>query len=261
MRIVSIANFKGGTGKTVTAVNMAAILAELGHRVILIDADPQHNSTDFYLPEDVTEPWTLFDVLSGYGEPEWSENLTPTGREGLMLLPGSMDLLRLDLATIADGSSEALRRMQDFLGAVRADGGADFIIFDCPPSFSAASVAALFQSDDVIIPTRVDAFSRAGAAELMAQIRTLGRAAVGVKCRVLVTMTDRSNLSRQGAQLLRDSGLWAFSAEIRTCVKVGESTYAKRPLIDYSPRSSAAMDYRLMVSEYLAALRKEGENG
>ena len=261
MRIISNANFKGGTGKTSTSVNMAAILAELGHRVILIDADPQHNASDVYLPPDAAEPWTLFDVLTGYGEPVWHDNLTPTGREGLELLPGSMDLLRLDLATIADGSSDALRRMQDFLGAVRANDGADFVIFDCPPSFSAASVAALFQSDDVIIPTRTDAFSRAGVAELMAQIRTLGRAAVGVKCRVLVTMADRSNLSRQGSDLLRDSGLWVFAAEIRNCVKVGEATYARQPLTEYSPRCTAAMDYRLMVSEYLDALRKEGENG
>lgn len=259
MRVLSIANFKGGTGKTVTACNVAAILAELGHRVILIDADPQHNTTDFYLPPDAVETRTLFDVLTGYGEPVWHDNLTPTGREGLELLPGSMDLLRLDLATIADGSSDALRRMQDFLGAVRANDGADFVIFDCPPSFSAASVAALFQSDDVIIPTRTDAFSRAGVAELLAQIRTLGRAAVGVKCRVLVTMADRSNLSRQGAQLLRESGLWVFAAEIRTCVKVGESTYARQPLTEYSPRCSAAMDYKMLVSEYLDTLKKEAE--
>ena len=257
MRVLSIANFKGGTGKTVTAVNMAAELADLGRRVLLIDADPQHNASDFY-GGGYDFPCTLTDVLEGTAEEYWPDCIAPTGREGLDLLPADMGLLRLDLAAIADGSGEALRRMTDFLGTVNGDEAFDYVIIDCPPSFTAASVAALINSDDVILPTRVDAFSRAGVGELIGQLRSLGREARGARMMMLVTMSDRSNLCRQGAGALRESGLWVFETEIRSCVKVGESTYARQPLRDYAPRSSAAADYKALVKEYLEEVGNDG---
>ena len=249
MRIISIANFKGGTGKTTTAVNLAAELAELGRRVLLIDADPQHNASTFYGGE-YDWPTTLTDVLEGTAEPFWPDAISASGREGLDILPADMGLLRLDLAAIADGSSEALRRLTDFLDAVREDDAYDFVIFDCPPSFTAASVAALVNSDEVILPTRVDAFSRAGVEELISQIRSLGRSTKAA-FRLLITMADRTNLCRQGAGALRESGLLVFQTEIRDCVKVGESTYARQPLSEYAPRSTAAADYRALVKEVL----------
>ena len=249
MRVISIANFKGGTGKTVTACNLAAELADLGRRVLLIDADPQHNASDFF-GADYDWPCTLTDVLEGTAEPYWPDNVSATGREGLDILPADMGLLRLDLAAIANGSSEALRRLTDFLDAVREDDAYDAVIFDCPPSFTAASVAALVNSDEVILPTRVDAFSRAGVEELISQIRSLGRSTKAA-FRLLITMADNTNLSRQGAGALRESGLLVFQTEIRNCVKAGESTYARQPLCEYAPRSTAAADYRALVKEVL----------
>ena len=257
MIVISVANFKGGTGKTTTAVNMAAELAAGGYRVLLIDADPQHNASDFF-GADYDWPCTLTDVLEGTAELYWPDDVSATGREGLDLLPADMGLLRLDLAAIANGSSEALRRLTDFLDAVREDDAYDVVIFDCPPSFTAASVAALVNSDEVILPTRVDAFSRAGVEELIGQIRSLGRSTRAV-FRVLITMADRTNLSRQASVSLRDSGLWVFRTEIRACVKVGESTYARQPLCDYAPRSTAAADYRALTREYLAEVGQDGQ--
>ena len=258
MKVLSIANFKGGTGKTVTACNFAAILAEEGHRVLLIDADPQHNASTFFGAGDTDAP-TLFDVLSGYCEPVAEDNLSPAGRENLEILPGDMRLLQLDLAAIADGSSEAVRRFRDFLDALRDDGEIETVIIDCPPSFTAASVAALLESDDVIMPTRVDAFSRDGVTELIQQIRNIGKTAAGLRFSVLVTMANRTNLSRQGAQLLRQSGLPVMGIEIREAVAVGESTYVRQPLIDYAPRATATMDYRAAVKEYLQEVKNYGE--
>ena len=247
MRVISIANFKGGTGKTVTACNMAAELADLGRRVLLIDADPQHNASDFY-GGGFEWPCTLTDVLEGTAEPYWPDDVSATGREGLDILPADMGLLRLDLAAIAKGSDEALHRLTDFLGSVREDDAYDVVIFDCPPSFTAASVAALVNSDEVILPTRVDAFSRAGVEELIGQIRSLGRSTKAA-FRVLITMADRTNLCRQGAGALRSSGLYVLDTEIRDCVKVGESTYAREPLSEYAPRSTAAADYKALTAE------------
>lgn len=258
MRVLACANFKGGTGKTAAACNMAAELSDMGRRVLLIDADAQHNASDFY-GGDYDWPCTLTDVLEGNAEPCWADIVSATGREGLDLLPADMGLLRLDLAAIAgDRHSRPLQRMADFLGAVREDDAYDYVIFDCPPSFTAASVAALTNCDDVILPTRADRFSRAGVTELVSQLRGLGQAAGRAAFRVLITMTDRSNLCRQAAGSVRESGMWVFKTEIRSCVKVGESTYARQPLCDYAPRSTAAADYRALVREYLEEAERDG---
>ena len=255
MRTISIANFKGGTGKTVTAVNLAAELADAGRRVLLIDADPQHNATDFYCRDDAAA--TLTDVLEGSAEAVWPDVITPAGREGLDLLPADMGLLRLDLAAIANGSSAAQHRLGDFLDALREDDAYDFVLIDCPPSFTAASVAGLVQSGEAVLPTRVDAFSRAGVGELIAQLRQLGRVSARIVFTALITMTDRTNLCRQGAAALRASGIPVFDTEIRDCVKVGESTYAREPLRDYAPRSTAARDYAALARELLAGEEKD----
>ena len=262
MKIIAIANFKGGTGKTVTACTMAAELAARGLRVLLIDADPQHNSSDFYGAEP--ESVTLSHVLTGQAEPFWPDILSPTGREGLSLLPADMDLLTLDLASMQDGrGAEAVHRMRSLVDVLQEDDAFDFVLIDCPPSFTAASVAALSVSDNVIIPTRVDAFSRAGVTELVEQIRQLLRVEPqrDMGWRVLITMADNTNLHRQGAELLRTSlpeGC-VFETEIRDTVKVGEASYARQPVTEYAPHCTAARDYRALVNEYLQEVEKNGE--
>lgn len=259
MRIISIANFKGGTGKTVTAVNLAALLAAANRRTLLVDADPQHNASDFYgggSPDELG----LYEVLTGQGAELWYDNVRPVGRECLELLPGSMDLLRLDLAAMAAGGGEFVRRWADFLDAAAADNALDYVLIDCPPSFSAASVAALSCADLVILPTRVDAFSAAGVSELISQVRSLGRLPGGTtpETRVLITMAERTNLHQQGAEALRRSGLLVFDTEIRATVKVGESTFARQPLMDYAPRCTAAYDYRDVANQIMEEAMRRG---
>ena len=250
MEIIAIANFKGGTGKTVTACNLAAILAREGKNVLLIDADPQHNSTDFFCP-DLEEAFTLTDVLEGKAETVWSNNLTPTEFDGLELLPADMGLLRLDLAAILSGADAYDARLFGFLEAARADGELDYVLIDCPPSFTAASVAALVCCDAVILPTRADAFSRTGTLELIAQVKSLGRFSVSPCFRVLVTAADRTRLSRQAVEQLRLDGLDLFDTVIRRSVTVGESSYACVPLYAYAPGSPAAQDYEALAREIL----------
>lgn len=249
MRVISIANFKGGTGKTTTACNLAALLARDGARVLLIDADAQHNATDFFC-----EDWdglTLTNVLEGTGEPLWSDNVAPSGYENLDLICADMGLLRLDLASILNGHNAAQRRMDDLLDVIRQDEAYDWILVDCPPSFTAASVACLVNSDEVLLPTRIDRFSRRGAIELISQVRSTGRAMVGARFRVLPTMTDgRSNLSRQAVELLRKQpGLEITRTVIRAGVAVGESSYARQPLYQYAPKTAVAKDYEELARE------------
>lgn len=257
MRVIAISNFKGGTGKTVTACNLAAELAARGRSVLVIDADPQHNTSDFFSAPEDRGP-TMADVLQGAGETVWSDNLTHVDREGVQLLPADLSLLGLDLAALSAGNGEALRRLRDFLHCARADylcaeGAPElYVIFDCPPSFTAASVAALSVAEEVIIPARADAWSMAGVGELLEQLGSLARR-LGVakpRARVLVTMVQNTLLDKQGSDALR-SRYDCFATEIRSTVRVGESSHVGQPLRDYAPRSTAAADYAALAEEII----------
>lgn len=260
MRVISVANFKGGTGKTCTVCNMAAVLSDLGRRVLVIDADPQQNTSEFFGADP--ERITLSHVLLGLADPQWADILSPTGRIGVSLLPADMDLLTLDLASMqAGGGSEAIKRMRSLIEAQRKADAFDYVLIDCPPSFTAASVAALSVSDDVIIPTRVDRFSQAGVGELVEQIRQILQVEPReMEWKILITMADTTNLYRQGAELLRQSFPTGsvFRRAIRATVKVGEATFARQPVTEYAPHCTAAEDYRALVNEYLEGVKKNG---
>ena len=251
MRVISIANFKGGTGKTATACNLAALLAREDKRVLLIDADAQHNSTDFFIKDH--DGITLTDVLEGLGEATASDNVTPADGYAIDLLPADAGLLKLDLAAILNQANAPLKRFDDLIDCFRQDGDYDFILCDCPPQFSAASVASLINSDEVIMPTQVDAFSARGVSELAEQISRAGIRLLRPmpRIRVLVTMARRSKLYTQGEDMLRRSGFEVFRTVIRSGVAVGESSYARQALFEYAPSSRPAQDYEALLREIL----------
>lgn len=250
MRTISIANFKGGTGKTVTACNLAALLARDGQRVLLIDADAQHNSSDFFAP--AWEGLTLTDLLNGREEPGLDAWLAEDVLPGLDLLAADMGLLTLDLASILNdpkaGTGTHDQRLHSFLAPAAEI--YDFCLIDCPPSFTAASVAALVNSDTVILPVRADAYSRQGALELIAQVRSLASYYVSPRFKALVTMADaRSRLSAQAEAQLRRDGLSVFRAVIHASCVVPESSWARAPLYEFAPKSRAAQDYEALAKE------------
>ena len=156
MKTIAIMNNKGGVGKTVTAINLADILIQdYRKRVLLADCDGQMNLTRFFLPEyDPEVGYSMVSLLLGDGEPVWSDNVVPL-RPGLNLVPGSLELYSLDLAAMSEGEDvRQTQRMLDFAEAVRQDEEVDYLIFDCPPGFTAASMAALCAADEVVIPDR-----------------------------------------------------------------------------------------------------------
>lgn len=253
MKTTAIMNLKGGVAKTITAVNMAAILAEKhGKRVLLIDADHQGNSSSFF-PEDECNT-TLKDVLLGECEPYWAENVQNSGIEGLDFLPSDMRLAKIDLMEHVSGEEQGRRlvRLRDFLATAAEDEAYDHVIIDMPPSFSTAAQAALIAADEVIIPMKVDAFSVSGMVELLDQITGMRHVNPGLKLRgVLVTM--RSGKSAEiGIRALRVSKIPVFNQNIRwTNEIVDESTHEHQPLHVFSPRCGAARDYIKFVIEYL----------
>ena len=152
MRTIAIMNNKGGVGKTVTAINLADILVREHHkRVVLADCDGQMNLTRFYLPEfDPDMNFSIERLLVGESEPVWSDNLTPLS-PGLDLIPGSSGLYELDVRAIKDGLSSP-ELLRGFCQAAAHDNETDFFVFDCPPGFTTASIAALIAADEVVIP-------------------------------------------------------------------------------------------------------------
>lgn len=156
MKTICIMNLKGGVGKTVTADNMAAILAaQHSKRVLLIDADHQGNTSSFFRADRTGA--NLRDILTGEAEPYWPDNVQRTGYEGLDIIPADMFLAELDALGVAGNTM--LGRLKDFLETLAEDDAYDYVIVDMPPSFSVAARAAMLATDEIIIPIKLGAGS------------------------------------------------------------------------------------------------------
>lgn len=250
MKTLAIMNNKGGVGKTVTAINLADILAHDFHqRVVLVDCDGQANLTGFFLPGEDMDAVTTADVLTGDCEQVWSDNLLPLG-ERLELLPSSSGLYDLDLTAIKDGVS-APERLRDFVEAARGDGETDWMIFDCPPGYTVSSVAALLAADEVMIPVTADKFSLDGVLAVAQQAQKIANARPGLTVRALMTQTRSGEIVTEAENALAAMKVPAYHTKIRRTDKVPESTVTLLPLREYSSGSSAARDYRALAAELM----------
>ena len=255
MKTIAIMNNKGGVGKTVTAVNLADILVRhYRKRVLLVDCDGQMNLTSFFLPEfDPEVNLSLADVLGGSREHAWRDNLMPI-QPGLDLLTGSSGLYDLDFRALNEeeyGLTGGILGV--FLDDVARDGEVDYVICDCPPGYTLASVNALLASDEVVVPMLLDGFSFTGMMDLQGQLRSLRSSNGSDKLAgVLLTQWHNSEVVRQGEALVREQvGAPVFRTVIRRTDKVPESTFVRQPITLYSPTSAAARDYLAWVREYI----------
>lgn len=253
MRTCAILNLKGGVGKTVTVVNTAAILARDHHqRVLVIDADSQCNTTEFFGGSSAAG--TLADILrhrDADGIVDYALGcIQDTNFEGVDLIAGEDSLMDLDLTKVETQGVTAtcLRDLLAYLGTMSLD-AYDWVLVDCPPAFNAASAAALLAVDEVVIPIKLDAFSLRGMTNLLQQVKNMQK--INPRLRVaglLPTMWYRSDDIQGAEEILREGRLHVFS-HIRRSDKVDEMTFAYEPLLVTSPRSAAGIDYRVFVNE------------
>lgn len=251
IRTTAILNLKGGVAKTTTAINMAAILArDHGAKVLLIDADSQCNTTEFFGINPFGS--NLAAVLRGasyYDDPGAyaSTCIQSTEYEGIDVLPGDETLMDMDLSKVEQGTvnSNVLRYLVE-----EVKDKYTHILIDCPPAFNAASAAALIAADDVIIPIKLDAFSLRGMGNLMRQVKNMKRINPRLKLAgCLPTMWYRDTQIQEAEQQLRAAGIPVFH-HIRRSDKVDKMTFQQDPLLISSPNSAAGVDYRKFVREY-----------
>ena len=256
MKTIAIMNVKGGVGKTVTAVNLAEILAgEHGKRVLLIDCDAQGDATYLLGAEDGNV--STYELLTQSGTIDWMdpETVTPSRYRGLDVIPACSDLYYLQAANPED----MIRRVEEALGLLDREDRYDWVIFDCPPSFSAPAIAALCSSDYVTVPLAMAALDIRGCNNLMAQLEAVHDLSSMrlTDVRALPTMVHPGEVCKQALELLEETGIPLWKSRIRRTDKVPESTFYAQSILEYSPQSWAGRDYRNFVAELLA--RTSGE--
>ena len=257
MRTIAVINLKGGVGKTATTVNVAAILArDYKQRVLLVDADSQCNTTEFFGGDP--RKGNLADVLRFKGSDVLTGedfavgSIQESNFAGISLLAGDDSLMDLDLTKVElqGVQAEILKLLVDRVGSKRLN-LYDWCLVDCPPAFNAASAAALLAADEVIIPIKLDAFSLRGMTNMMRQIANMRRINPGLKLSgCLPTMWYNSSQIVEAEQALKGSGLPVFD-HIRRTDKVDDMTFVQEPLLISSPRSAAGVDYRRFVRDMM----------
>lgn len=255
-RTTAILNLKGGVAKTTTAINMAAILAKMGHRVLLIDADCQCNTTEFFGADPADGNLAMVLRHAGNADPGRmaADCIQHTEYDGIDILPGDETLMDLDLSQVEQGTANAnvIRQLVDTVSSVY-----DYILVDCPPAFNAASTAALVAADDVIIPIKLDAFSLRGMGNLMRQVYNMHQINPGLRLAgYLPTMWYRSAQIEDAEKQLRAAGLPVYH-HIRRSDKVDVMTWQQDPLLISSPHSGASIDYKKFVAEYVGGVNHE----
>lgn len=251
MRTTVILNMKGGVAKTTTVINMAAYLAQKHRkRVLVIDADSQCNTTEFFDGDPADS--SLADALRAEddGVTTAIQSIQQTAFTNIDILPGDPSLMDLDLTKVeTNGVRPTVLR--DLMRYLEKESAYDYCLVDCPPAFNAASAAALIAANDVIIPIKLDAFSLRGMACLLRQISNMRK--INPMLRLagcLPTMWYKSASVEQAEQTLRSSKLPVFP-HIRRSDKVDEMTFAQDPLMVTSPHSAAAVDYSRFVQKYV----------
>ncbi len=252
--VLAIVNQKGGVGKTTTAINLSASLALKGHSVLLIDCDPQANTTGGlgFRKQAETEPQRLsiYDVLLGTTALE--ESSLPTAIPLLSLIPGSRQLIGATIELVSLERREF--RLREAIEQVREQYA--FVLIDCPPSLDLLTLNALVAADALLVPLQAEYFALEGVSEL---ISTLDRVAFHFNPKlglegVLLTMYDeRTNLSQQVAQNLRDFfGPKLFRTTIPRNIRLAEAPSHGKPVALYDPRSRGAEAYQELANELLA---------
>ena len=247
--IVSIANQKGGVGKTTTAINLAAALAMRGRRTLLVDMDPQSNSSMSYLDIRTVER-SLYDVLSDT-QCSLADVIVESNVKNLLVAPARIALAKLEAKLV--GEIDSHFRLKDRLDPIRED--YEFIVIDCPPTLGLLTANALVASSHLLVPIQSSYFALEGTDDLLETVEKV-RARANPDLRllgVLITMHDRRTAIARDIrnQIRAVFGELVFATVISKSVRLEESPAYKEPIFTFAPESSGATEYYRLCEEVI----------
>ncbi len=253
-KIISVANQKGGVGKTTTTVNLATILAKRGKKVLLIDADPQGNATSgLGLDKDI-EPST-YDIL--VNEVELEEAMQDTIIKNLKVCPANMNLAGAEVELVSMMSRE--QRLKEKVDIIKEK--FDYVFIDCPPSLGLITLNAFTASNSVLIPVQCEYFALEGLGQLLNTIN-LVKKHLNKEIKIegaLLTMYDiRTNLSNQVVKEVKKYfENKVYKTVIPRNVRLSEAPSYGMPITEYDPRSKGAKSYIKFAKEFLKINEEE----
>ena len=248
-RVIAVANQKGGVGKTTTAINLSACLAEKGKRVLTIDLDPQGNTTSGLGIDKFEQENTIYELM--LGDCTVKECIIKTDYDGLDLMSSNVNLAGAEIELLDLKDRE--RILKEEIDYVKPD--YDFLIIDCPPSLNMLTVNAMTTADTVLVPIQCEYYALEGLSQLMHTINLVqDRLNPSLEMEGIVfTMYDaRTNLSSQVVENVKDNiDSKIFDTIIPRNIKLAEAPSHGLPITEYDSKSSGAESYRKLAEEIM----------